>query len=150
MVETIPMATHEVAVPMRWADMDALQHINNVAMLRLLEEARIRFMTQNLAQHGESKVTMFVAHQEIDYLTPLLYSPEPVRIILHVSRIGRSGFDLGYEVIGADGAVSAIAETSMVVVDGAGRPAPLPAELRTELAGLVGDPVPFRRRRVSV
>ena len=30
------------------------------------------------------------------------------------------------------------------------RPAPLPAELRTELAGLVGDPVPFRRRRVSV
>lgn len=144
------MATHEVAVPMRWSDMDALQHINNVAMLRLLEEARIRFLSANVGRHGEQKVTMFVAHQEIDYLAPLLYSPEPVRIVLHVTRIGRSGFDLGYSVIAADGAVSALAETSMVVVDGSGRPAPLPAELRTELAGLVGDPVSFRRRRVSV
>ncbi len=150
MVETIPMATHEVAVPMRWADMDALQHINNVAMMRLLEEARIRFLTDNVPQPREAKVTMFVAHHEIDYLAPLLYSPEPVRIVLHVTRIGRSGFDLGYEVIASDGAVAAIAETSMVVVDEAGRPAPLPAVLRTELAGLVGDPVPFRRRRVSV
>lgn len=144
------MATHEVAVPMRWSDMDALQHINNVAMMRLLEEARIRFLTENVPQPSESRVTMFVAHHEIDYLAPLLYSPEPVRIVLHVTRIGRSGFDLGYEVIATDGAVAAIAETSMVVVDGAGRPAPLPAALRTELAGLVGDPVPFRRRRVSV
>ncbi|MGZ9826299.1 acyl-CoA thioesterase [Tsukamurella ocularis] len=144
------MATHEVAVPMRWADMDALQHINNVAMLRLLEEARIRFITRTLEQPGDTRrVTMFVAHQEIDYLTPLLYSPEPVRILLSVTRIGRSGFDLGYEVIGSDGAAAAIAETSMVVVDGAGRPAPLPAELRTQLAGMVGDPVPFRRRRIT-
>ncbi|TWS18382.1 acyl-CoA thioesterase [Tsukamurella asaccharolytica] len=144
------MATHEVTVPLRWSDMDALQHINNVAVMRLLEEARIRFLTGHLSQSGDAKVTMFVAHQEIDYLTPLLYSPEPVRIVLSVTRIGRSGFDLGYEVIDDDGAVAAIAETSMVVVDGAGRPTPLPAELRTELGALVGDPVPFRRRRVSV
>lgn len=149
MVDNNRMATHEVTVPLRWSDMDALQHINNVAMMRLLEEARIRFLTEHVALPGEDRVTMFVAHHEIDYLAPLLYTPEPARIVLSVTRIGRSGFDVGYEVFGADGAAAAIAETSMVVVDGAGRPAPIPDGLRTELAGLVGDPIPFRRRRSS-
>ncbi|BDD82519.1 hypothetical protein TPB0596_22820 [Tsukamurella pulmonis] len=147
MLDNSPMASQEVAVPLRWADMDALQHINNVAMLRLLEEARIRFLTEWVAQPEGPTVTMFVAHQEIDYLAPLLYSPEPVRIALRVTRIGRSGFDVGYEVIEPGGATVAIAETSLVVVDAAGRPSELPAALRTELAGLVGDPIPFRRRR---
>lgn len=149
MVDNIRMASHEVAVPLRWSDMDALQHINNVAMMRLLEEARIRFLTEQVTRPGDTRVTMFVAHHEIDYLAPLLYSPEPVRIVLSVTRIGRSGFDLGYEVFGSDGAAAAIAETSMVVVDEAGRPASIPAELRTQLVELVGEPIPFRRRRAN-
>ncbi|HET6240986.1 MAG TPA: thioesterase family protein, partial [Arthrobacter sp.] len=31
----------EVQVPMRWGDMDAYGHINNVQIVRILEEARI-------------------------------------------------------------------------------------------------------------
>jgi acyl-CoA thioester hydrolase len=31
----------EVLVPMRWGDMDAYGHINNVQIVRMLEEARI-------------------------------------------------------------------------------------------------------------
>ncbi|WP_308409809.1 acyl-CoA thioesterase [Zhihengliuella halotolerans] len=30
-----------VEVPMRWADMDAYGHINNVNLVRMMEEARI-------------------------------------------------------------------------------------------------------------
>ncbi|BDH57633.1 hypothetical protein MTP03_25720 [Tsukamurella sp. PLM1] len=151
MTDNNGMASHEVKVPMRWSDMDALQHINNVSMLRLLEEARIRFMTEFATGPGSGRITMFVAHQEIDYVSPLLYSPEPARVVMRVTRIGGSGFDIGYEVIGADGAVAAISETSMVVVDGAasGRPVPIPDDLRAQLEALVGEPVPFRRRRVS-
>ncbi|MET9329544.1 acyl-CoA thioesterase [Tsukamurella sp. NPDC003166] len=143
------MNNHEVLVPMRWSDMDALQHINNVSMLRLLEEARIRFMMRFGSGPDTDRVTMFVAHQEIDYVRPLLYSLEPVRILMRVTRIGRSGFDLGYEVLGADGQTAALSETSMVVVDGAasGRPATIPEALRAQLEPLLGEPVGFRRRR---
>ena len=35
------MARLEVDVQLRWSDMDAYAHVNNVEMLRLLEEARI-------------------------------------------------------------------------------------------------------------
>ena len=35
------MARIEVPVQLRWSDMDAYAHVNNVEMLRLLEEARV-------------------------------------------------------------------------------------------------------------
>lgn len=38
------MARHIFRCPLRWADMDAFGHVNNVAFLRYLEEARIDFM----------------------------------------------------------------------------------------------------------
>lgn len=38
------MARHIYACPLRWSDMDAFGHVNNVVFLRYLEEARIDFM----------------------------------------------------------------------------------------------------------
>ncbi|AKP57872.1 Acyl-ACP thioesterase [Mycobacteroides abscessus subsp. abscessus] len=139
----------EVKVELRWADMDAYRHVNNVAMFRLIEEARIRFLADKLMGVESGRITMFVAHQEIDYVQPLLYSHEPARVIMRATRIGTAGFGIGYEIIGADGAVAAIAETSMVVVDDDGRPAQIPEHLRAVLDGLRGEPVPFRRRRAE-
>ncbi|MDO3127915.1 acyl-CoA thioesterase [Mycobacteroides abscessus subsp. bolletii] len=139
----------EVKVELRWADMDAYRHVNNVAMFRLIEEARIRFLADKLMGVESGRITMFVAHQEIDYVQPLLYSHEPARVVMRATRIGTAGFGIGYEIIGADGAVAAIAETSMVVVDDDGRPAQIPEHLRAVLDGLQGEPVHFRRRRAE-
>lgn len=41
------MARLEVPVQLRWSDMDAYAHVNNVEMLRLLEEARIEVFWQH-------------------------------------------------------------------------------------------------------
>lgn len=38
------MARHIYNCPLRWSDMDAFGHVNNVVFLRYLEEARIDFM----------------------------------------------------------------------------------------------------------
>lgn len=38
------MARHHYSCPMRWSDMDAFGHVNNVVFIRYLEEARIDFM----------------------------------------------------------------------------------------------------------
>ncbi len=89
----------EVKVELRWADMDAYRHVNNVAMFRLIEEARIRFLADKLMGVESGRITMFVAHQEIDYVQPLLYSHEPARVVMRATRIGTAGFGIGYEII---------------------------------------------------
>ncbi|MFD7901658.1 acyl-CoA thioesterase, partial [Kitasatospora sp. NPDC059747] len=46
------MARHIYACPLRWSDMDAFGHVNNVVFLRYLEEARIDFMFTQAAAAG--------------------------------------------------------------------------------------------------
>ncbi|HNP15801.1 MAG TPA: thioesterase family protein, partial [Terrimesophilobacter sp.] len=31
-----------IPIPLRWGDLDAYNHVNNVQMMRILEEARVR------------------------------------------------------------------------------------------------------------
>ena len=40
------MSITSTLVPLRWSDMDAYGHVNNVQYLRLLEEARITAFAQ--------------------------------------------------------------------------------------------------------
>lgn len=96
-----------VHCPMRWGDMDAFGHVNNVTFLAYLEEARIAFLfTSKEARaaanpDGPLAEGIVVARQEIDYLAPLVWGPEPVEIHCWVERIGGSSFTLAYEVYGA-------------------------------------------------
>lgn len=129
--------------------MDVYGHVNNVAMLRLMEEARIRFFATMGSSIATGDIIMFVAHQEIDYVKPLMYSHEPAVMSMSVTRTGGSGFDVGYRIFGADGSLSAVAETSLVVVDSDGRPTAIPDDVRAAFENVRGEPVPLRRRRVT-
>ena len=59
----------EVLVPLRWSDMDAYGHVNNVQFVRLLEDARVAMLVdwfpEGLEQLDRGIV---VARHEIDYL----------------------------------------------------------------------------------
>ncbi len=105
------MARYTAPVAMRWNDMDAYGHVNNVVFLQYLEEARIE-MFAGLAEEahlaGDESVLsrgVVVASSSIDYLRPLVHRTEPVPIDVWVSRIGGASFHLGYEVHDEDGAV---------------------------------------------
>lgn len=90
---------------MRWGDMDAFGHVNNVAFLTYLEEARIAFLFTSAqaraAANPEGALSegVVVARQEIDYLAPLMWGPDPVEIHCWVERIGGSSFTLAYEIL---------------------------------------------------
>ncbi|MBM9508390.1 acyl-CoA thioesterase [Actinacidiphila acididurans] len=94
------MARHVYACPLRWADMDAYGHINNVAFLRYLEEARIDFMFRLGSREGSATFDggSVVARHEIDYLRPLVHRHEPVTIDTWVTDITAASLTLGYEV----------------------------------------------------
>ncbi|MGP3923020.1 acyl-CoA thioesterase [Streptomyces sp. 8N616] len=94
------MARHVYACPLRWSDMDAFGHVNNVVFLRYLEEARIDFMFRLAPGEGSASFTggSVVARHEIDYLRPLVHRHEPVTIETWVTKISAASLTLAYEI----------------------------------------------------
>lgn len=159
------MPPTEVLVPLRWSDMDAYGHVNNVQFLRLLEDARVLGLPRWFPQGGYLlDQGIVVARHEIEYLAPMDYRSEPIAVDLWVTRIGGAAFDLGYVVRDATGpdraapgaadvgvttaTVYAVAETSMALYDfAAAGPRRMTRGERVALDAQRGESVPFRRRR---
>jgi acyl-CoA thioester hydrolase len=113
---------HVYSCPLRWSDMDAFGHVNNVVHLRYLEEARIdllfRLAREGAAPGGDVPFAggSVVARHEIDYLRPLYHRHEPVVVETWVTKIAAASATLGYEVkdAGEGGAVYVRASTVIV------------------------------------
>ncbi|MCF2531706.1 acyl-CoA thioesterase [Yinghuangia soli] len=99
------MARHVYQATLRWSDMDAYRHINNVQYLRYLEEARVDMMFTLGQREGAKTLSegVVIARHEIDYKRPLVWRPEPIRIETWVTQIRAASFALAYEVLDDDG-----------------------------------------------
>jgi acyl-CoA thioester hydrolase len=112
------MTRLDVPVQLRWADLDAYGHVNNVQMLQLLEEARIEAFwshpggsdtgsgrtgrpTAVIDAGPGALTTTLVARQEIEYLRPLSYRRAPVVVQLWLGHLGGASIDVCYEVLDA-------------------------------------------------
>jgi acyl-CoA thioester hydrolase len=129
------VARFKHAVHMRWSDMDAYRHINNSAYLAYLEQARVAmFFDRN---EGFNSGTVIARH-EIDYLRPVVYHPDPLRLERWSENVRGAQFTVRY-VVCAPGARAARAATVCVTFDfTTDRPRRLTDEERTILAGF-GD-----------
>lgn len=91
---------HQYQCQVRWGDMDALGHVNNVRFLDYLQEARIDMFWA--APQRENRPVMefdlIVARNEIDYLVPLVWSHEPITVEVWVTEIKNSSFEVAYEL----------------------------------------------------
>ncbi|MGC0421566.1 acyl-CoA thioesterase [Embleya sp. AB8] len=94
------MARHIYQAPLRWSDMDAYRHINNVQYLRYLEEARVDMMFVLGEREGAKTLSegVVIARHEIDYKRPMVWRAEPVRVETWVTAIGAARFTLAYEI----------------------------------------------------
>ena len=155
-----------IPIHLRWGDLDAFNHVNNTAMLKLLEEARVRAFW--LPEEGEtapptavlqsglrSGVLTLIARQEIEYYAPVPYQRHPLDVQMWFSKLGGSSIEVAYDVcspvetVGADGqTVYARAATTVVKTDASsGRPVRLSAEERAAWEPYLGGPVQFSHRR---
>lgn len=98
------MARHVYQATLRWSDMDAYRHVNNVQYLRYLEEARVDMMFTLGQREGAKTLAegVVIARHEIDYRHPLVWRPEPVRIETWVTEIRAARFRLAYELLDDD------------------------------------------------
>ncbi|MFF3066343.1 acyl-CoA thioesterase [Oerskovia sp. NPDC057915] len=166
------MTRLHVPVALRWSDLDAYQHVNNVEMLRLLEDARITaFWRHPEASTEESWPTAvldtgphatshtLVARQEIEYLRPLGFTRSPVRVEMWLGHLGGASLEVCYEVHtewpdGTERTGPSIgsrpyakAATTIVVVDAAtGAPRRITEPERAAWQPFVEEPLEFRRR----
>ena len=119
----------------RFGDLDVNQHINNVALVGLLEEARVRFHRATgfmLPAAGEGpRISSMVASIAVEFLDQT-YFPDPLRIFVAFARIGGSSYTLS-QLAMQSGRVVAYAQAVMVRMapDGAAR---IPDSLREAAA----------------
>ncbi|NTW39211.1 MAG: acyl-CoA thioesterase [Cellulomonadaceae bacterium] len=151
-----------VPVPLRWADLDAYGHVNNVDVLRLLEEARIAAFWRHPEETGASWPTAvldagpgaathtLVASTEIEYLVPLGYHRDPVTVEMWIGQIGGASIDVCYQLTAlADGerVVYVQARTTLVLIASqTGRPRRVTPEERAVWQEYVEPMVRMRRR----
>lgn len=150
-------------MPLRWGDLDAYGHVNNATMLRLLEEARIRAFIIDDSPAEPSPAAVFpagahdalwtlIASQQIEYLLPIPYLRDPLRIQTWIGALGGASVEVCYEVESPESAgsveVYARASTVLVLVDAAtGKPTRITQEMRRVLETYVEEPIAFARRR---
>ena len=79
--------------PIRWGDMDALCHVNNVQYLRYFEESRVAWciaIGKPLTSTGEG---MILLKSTVTYKKPVTY-PANVVVELRAGAVGNSSFNL--------------------------------------------------------
>lgn len=97
----------------RWSDLDAYGHVNNVKFYDYVQEARVAIMTATL--DWSAGVVWSVVRQDLEYLTPLDFRCEPYEVATSVAAVGNRSFTLVAEIRDpASGTVYARARTVAV------------------------------------
>lgn len=119
---------HICEVTTRYADLDPNNHINNVAMAAIIEDARVRFhLASGFAKAIPAGAQIMVVSLTIDYLAQAHY-PHPLVIHSGLASVGERSLRLRHLLV-QNGRPVALAEAVAVhVVDG--KAVPLPETLR--------------------
>jgi acyl-CoA thioester hydrolase len=83
---------HEMTVPIRWGDMDAMGHVNNTLYFRYLEIARIEWMHSIGALPDPKGEGPVIVNAFCNFYKQLEY-PGDVMVKMYVSDPGRTTFE---------------------------------------------------------
>ena len=95
-------------VQIRFADMDALEHVNNAKYFTYMETARLQYFKAVLGWAGErSKLGVILARATCDFKLPLVLD-DTIKVYARVSRIGQKSFDFEFAIVrDSDNAIAA-------------------------------------------
>lgn len=104
----------EVEIPLRWGDMDAYGHVNNVAILQILEEARVALLGMPpssgapVSETPAPLVPLFatlpegvqalISEHQLKYHSPLNYRGLNARVELEITRMTAASLTLLYRL----------------------------------------------------
>lgn len=127
----------------RWADQDTQGHVNNVAYLDYMQEARVDWILNGSQAHMLSEGVLVVAHH-IEYVAQSSFSAEEIIIRMWVTDLGGARFGVAYHLHQGDTLV-ARARTTLATYDVDGnRLRRLSDEERSWLEEYAGPHLDFR------
>lgn len=115
----------------RFADIDPNQHLNNVALAAMMEDARVRF---NLVMGDAIKIgerRAMVASVAMEHLSQGHF-PDPVSVHCGVERVGNSSW-IVVQLLAQNGRPVAFARSALVAIAD-DRPTPIAEDYRAILA----------------
>jgi uncharacterized protein YceH (UPF0502 family)/acyl-CoA thioesterase FadM len=128
---------HEMVMPLRWGDMDAMGHVNNTLYFRYMEVCRLDWIFSVGVDPKLSTQGPVIVNAFCNFLRQLEF-PGDVRVTMSVANPGRSSFDTFHTIERVDepGVVYAEGGARTVWTDyAAKRSAPMPDWFRARLGG---------------
>ena len=118
--ESVPARRFTTDVHVRWSDQDVNGHVNNAAVVTLIEDARLQWLNGEAVRHGAADFTRpkLVASLTVDYERPVSFGA-PLRFAMHVSRLGTRSYTLAYAATQED-VLRFTASTVMVPLEDGG------------------------------
>ena len=122
----------EMTFPIRWGDMDAMGHVNNVTYFRYLETVRIEWFRSVGMMPNPGGEGIVIINAFCNFLIQLEY-PGEMLAKMYVANAGRSSFDkfITLERVDQPGVISASGGATTVWIDSVlKKSVPLPDALR--------------------
>lgn len=128
------MSPYIQRIPVRFSDIDALDHVNHAVMLSYAETVRCDWFQDVAGYPSMANLPFIIASAHIEYKAPIAKS-DPVEIAMWVSRFGGKSWDFDYEIRNAQTkAVFATIKTVQVAYDyKAQATTPIPPGLKGKL-----------------
>jgi acyl-CoA thioester hydrolase len=128
-----------VTIPVAWGEMDAFQHVNNVAYARWLETGRIAYFRRIgfLERMKAEGIGPILAKLTLEYRRPVTF-PDTVRVEVTTTKIGRTSFTLAYRVWSEEQRAEVVTGEDVIVVMDyrTSRTAPVDEPLRAAIRAL--------------
>src|SRR5579863_2267668 len=118
------------AIPTRFGDLDINMHVNNVALVGILEEARVRFNQASgfrgaVVGQGTNKTQAMIVSFAVEFLGQAYYL-QPLDVYVAAASVGRSSFAL-LQLATQEGRIVCSSRAVMVCMED-NRAAALPAD----------------------
>jgi acyl-CoA thioester hydrolase len=125
------------AIPVRITDLNYGNHVGNDAVLSIIHEARMQFLTH----HGCTElncggVGLIMSDVGIEFKKEIFYG-DVLSVNVAATNFTSIGFDLFYQILNKEKIVTAVAKTGMVCYDYEKKKiAQVPAEVKVKMASV--------------
>jgi|TARA_Y100001949_G_scaffold175316_1_gene184841 acyl-CoA thioester hydrolase len=112
----LEISNHIIEHPVRWGDMDALEHVNNTVYFRYLEEARINYFIDSGIRSvvNELGIGFILSYIDCKFKFPVTY-PDTIRIETRVTEQQADRFTLHQTIYSKKHSMIAAEGTSTLV-----------------------------------
>lgn len=123
-------------IPVRITDLNYGNHVGNDAVLSIMHEARVQFLSHNgYAELNCGGVGLIMSDVGIEFKKEIFYG-DVLAVQIAAVNFSTVGFDLFYRILNKENVVVALAKTGMICYNyDVKKIAAVPAEVKTKLSG---------------